>query len=902
MDWIFDKSCERCNLCNSARSVCVGNRGKEEGPKLIIIGEAPGKEEDVSDTPFIGKAAQLLDSLMKKAGINEDDVLYTNVVRCFPHENGITKQPTEEEVDACIPYLYAVLSEISKDGSYPMIVALGNVALEALTGLRNITKNRGIEFNLVVRDAYKDVEEFANLKNFKVIGTIHPSAVLRGQSAYEPKIITDLGVAWKKATGNFKSDYDKDYVWVDDPLIFEFFVDEAIKQYQAGEIKWVAYDLETTGLGVYDKSQKTVAFSMCKDPGKALVIPLHHKDSPWKEESFIMDRVLKDLGRLLSSVPVCGWNLSFDIKWTWVHLGLDFFKVGFDGLLSRKWLNPSKEQNNDLNSVSADELGFVGHGREIWAEINTLPKEIQHMGNVSKNVLLKYAGGDADATFRLCNSYFESMNSVDGNFENFDNLILRGLIPVCKMEYNGVFIDRDMNSYLMDEYPRTMEPHIQIVENSVWGSATKSFLAARKSGDGKPAPLAFNLKSDVTLRNLIYSQMELPAINEKKTGPSTDRETLETLSEVCNNNGWDDKKKVLENINEWRALSHTYSNFIKNMPEYTAADGFFHTQYNIMGTESGRFSSYKPSIHGQPKGSKARWQFISRWPHGVLLSADMSQMEMRILASLSGDESLIASILSGVDIHTSNASRMFKVPIEEVTKKQRDKAKRAGFGVVYGIGAQTLAARIETSVEESQAIINAWYDAFPKTWEYQEKEWKTAKKYGCVITDFGRVRWIDGIKTSKWGDRQWRQAINNRIQSQASDVTYSSLLEIYFEIEKQKLQSLLFGFVHDAIIVDVFPGELLKILDVQYSKMVKWTNETFEWMKAPVSADFEIGASWGFPCPIKNWENNKITVTGEEAGLLLLASKLSVPPDITKLEDGTMEMRFEYEEENEGNM
>jgi len=881
LDDIYDNSCSKCDLCKTANYVCVGHRGSLTDVELVVCGEAPGTDEDVKGVPFIGKAGVLLDKLLAVAGVDKKKVLYTNIVRCFPNENGITRQPTKQEIEPCIDYLYQTLDRIrlnfekNKKNGTRYIVALGNEALEALTGNRKISTNRGKEFNLVVHRNYK--EKYGHLENeFTVVGVIHPSAVLRGLSVAEKQIVTDLRALWMKIVGK-QNMYWKKYKWENTTSGFDMYVDGVINAYKSGYIPFVAFDLETTGLIPYDKDSRIVAFSFSHKPGEGVVVPWIHKDSPWNEDGISQESIKNSLKKLLSEVPICGWNLLFDVKWLSLHLGIEVKEIGFDGFLARRWMWGDTLPYNDLNKVAEEELQFHGHGQDIW---NILSDTKGHMGMVDSDILVRYAGGDADASYQLCVQYLGTIKQMR-LLDQFKNISLRAVLPIASMEMSGVFIDQEMNKKLQKEFPEQMQPIIDSIKNTKWGIDTQKVLSQREK------PLTFNLDSSTTLRELVYGQMKMPAIKSGKQGPSTDKEVTEELLDYCSQHGLQNHLQVLQWLSEWRGLKHTYNNFIKNLSEYTQWDGYFHTNYHIAGTDTGRVSSSKPSLHGQPKGSKARWQFISRWADkgGVILSSDMSQAEMRVLASLSRDENLIQTILSGVDIHTANAAKMFKVPVEEVTKKQRDLSKRAGFGVVYGIGAQTLAGRIETSVEEAQGIIDSWYEAFPKTLLWQQEQYRNAKKHGFLITVYGRIRHIEDYNKSHWGDKAWRRSINFPIQSTASDITFSALLEAVEEVKRLGLKSKIFGFIHDAIVTDVYPGELLTIVKIMKNKMVSWTNTVNRWILAPMEADYEVGASWGTPCRVNNFNTKEIEVTGDAANALKLKWLLEKTFTVDKLED-----------------
>lgn len=869
---IFNRNCDKCSLHNGATRICVPGSGRIDNLKLVVIGEAPGREEDLYGEPFIGKAGKLLKDYMIRCGIDLNTVRFENVTRCFPNDNGVTKQPEPEHVEACLPYLYRILRLIKENHQdLPKIVALGNVALKALTGESKITVNHGTFFPLKIQNPeFKDLDD-----KFQVMGVIHPSAVLRGNSGHEKTILSDLTHVWSVCMNKVR-DYGAEYVWLNSPDAVDSYIDTQIERFNDKEIECVSYDIETTGLETYDTKSglmKTVSYQLCTDIGKGVLVPLYHKDSDWKDDLFVQERLWSSLGRMLDVIPITGWNLPFDIKWSKIHMGVSVKRVFFDALFASRFISAGQKNKNwELNSVAAEELGFYGHGDEIWKEMAALPKGQNNFSNANKSTLLKYGVGDVDAALQLTFRRIQLLKET-GLYDSFQHMLMRAELPICQLELNGVAINVAMNQHMMEKYPALMEPHFKAIIESPYGIETSKVLASRNK------PLKFNLKSDVTIQTLVYDKMGLMGDPEKQkaVGFSLDKEALEDLIEYCNSRGWHDRKELLEHLQEWKANAHTYTNFVKNLPKYYQYDGLFHTQYNLTGTDTGRASSSKPSIHGQQKGeSGVRQQFASRWARqgGLILSGDFSQMEMRVLAALSGDPNLIEAISSGLDIHTANASKMFNVPVEHVDPKMRDKAKRSGFGVIYGIGPQTLAVRIGSTVREAEEIIQSWYDVFPLTLEFQKMEYKKAKKYGFVATNFGRIRWVENIEKSRWGDRAWRQVVNSNIQSTASDITLMALLEVFFEVEKRGLKSKMFGFVHDSIITDIYPGELWEILDIKKDKMVRWVNSEWDWMTAPVTADYEICPGWGFPCTLTAHDGDQLSVTGSKMSTTLLINEV----------------------------
>lgn len=841
----INSGCTLCPLNESAKTVCVPGRGASQDVKIILVGEAPGPEEDSRGTPFVGKSGQLLDELLSSAGIDVSSVRWENVVRCFPNVGGSTKAPTPTEIEACSPYLYTILSKIKDSGApLPIIVALGNTALGALTGHRAITRNRGIPFPLLVPD------EYSSLREYTVIGTIHPSAVLRGNANARGKIVADLKLAWSMVTGQLP-DYGGEYRLLTDIHSIEEYVNEALEKYRSGAIKWFSLDLETTGLDMYDPESKIVSVNLCFEAKKAVLIPFYHKDSPWLNDSFAEKAAIAQVVRLLAKIPVVGWNFKFDLKWLLLKWGVKHFQIGFDGFLAHHWIF-GDTRPHDLNTVAAEDLGFVGHGRGMESALQTLDKEQRHMGNVDLPLLLLYGAGDADATLQMCDRLAATFDKIKLR-DSYHRLMVDPISYVARMEIAGVKVDPAVTEFLDESYPSQYVPLEEAVRKSKWGEATQDALASavRKKGQ---KPLQFSLGSVETLRILVIDKMGLqsPKVSKKTKNASLDKETLLVLKERCEDNGDNAKAEMLGNIILWRTKKKYHSTYIKGMKEISYPDDFFRTTYKLDGTLTGRHSSSDPSIHTIPKGSDIRYQFISRWrgEGGFILSADMGQAEMRVAASLSEDAAFIDIIKSGVDMHKANAAKIFKVPVDEVTSKQRDIAKTAGFGVLYGISAQRLAKTTKISEIEAENVIKEFFSAYPGLNTWMGKVFKEAQTTGYVTTPFGRLRWIQDARTAQWGDRSWRQAINSPIQSSASDVTFLALLESMKEFDRLGMKSLVFGFIHDAIVVDVYPGELFQVQAILHDKMTVWTEKEFPWLKVPMTADFDLCPGWGFPCDL----------------------------------------------------
>lgn len=678
-----NEKCQLCSLHSRASTVCVPGRGATKDVRLIIVGEAPGPQEDRRGEVFVGNAGSLLETLLESSGVNPAQIRFENIVRCFPQkDDGGIRPPTQSEVEACIPYLFNVLDRYaSQSPNPPIIVALGNTALKALTGRGAITRNRGVEFSLVVPEPMK--ARWGHLQSYTVIGTIHPAAVLRGRDTDKPKIVDDLRLAWAKSGGSSVApNYSQHYKWIESPEEWEAWVDGALEAVRSGKAPFVAWDFETTGLDPFDPQAKIVALAACYEPGMAVVCPFFHRDCPWADDPYTLARIEESARRLLWSFGGATWNGKFDVKWAYTKLrgtrDLPMFPpIAFDGMLAHHWFWGDTKVH-DLDTVAANELGFLGHGREMKSTLAGMDKAYRHMGNSEKSILLQYAGGDADATFQLSVAYTESLRLAE-LYDSYYALMVKGIDVMAELEVNGIMVDPLVTAHLDEDYPKRMRPLEDRIRLSKWGVATSKALQER------PRPLLFSLGSPETLSELLFNQMGLKShkISEKTKRPSADREVLDQLIEDISDVD-EAKSGILEALRAWRTLRKYHTTYIKRMAEYTRSDGLFHTTYNLSGTATGRHSSSSPSLHTIPKGSDVRLQFISRWRKrgGLILSSDMSQAEVRVAASLSGDPTLIEIVNSGVDMHSANASKIFGIPVEEVTKKQRQVAKTVTFACV----------------------------------------------------------------------------------------------------------------------------------------------------------------------------------------------------------------------------
>jgi DNA polymerase-1 len=307
-----------------------------------------------------------------------------------------------------------------------------------------------------------------------------------------------------------------------------------------------------------------------------------------------------------------------------------------------------------------------------------------------------------------------------------------------------------------------------------------------------------------------------------------------------------DTHPIINAILEFRATKKLLSTYIDPLPALINPDtGKIHTTFNQALTSTGRLSSVRPNLQNIPirteKGREIRKAFIPCSPDGFIVSADYSQIELRLMAELSQDEGLLEDFRNGQDIHASTASKIFKISPLEVTREQRRQAKVANFGIIYGISAFGLSQRLNIPRGESKALINEYFKSYPKVKEYMDNAIKRGKEQGYVETLFGRKRYLPDINSKNQVVRglSERNAINAPIQGSAADIIKMAMINVHNRIKKEKLKSVMVLQVHDELVFDVISSELDIML-----KLVKEEMENVYKLSIPLIVDCSYGKNW----------------------------------------------------------
>lgn len=515
-----------------------------------------------------------------------------------------------------------------------------------------------------------------------------------------------------------------------------------------------------------------------------------------------------------------GHNLKFDIEVLQWH---DIPVKGhlFDTMLASYVIQPDMKHNMDalsevyLNYTPIPIENLIGKGQ----------KQIS-MANVPLSKIAEYAAEDADITWQLYLHLAKKIHEKEVNSLFYD--VEMPLMPVlADMEMKGVLLDVDF----LKEYSEILEKEIQQLEKEIQQSAGVSF----------------NLNSPRQLGEVLFDILKLDKGEKTKSGQyATGEEILQKLAIKLELEAAEQGKTIInipQKILEYRELTKLKSTYVDALPELVnPKTQRVHTSFNQAVAVTGRLSSNQPNLQNIPirteKGKEIRKAFIA--PEGfVLLSSDYSQIELRIMASMSGDDSMIQAFLQGQDIHTSTASKIFNVSLDKVTSDMRRKAKMVNFGIIYGISAHGLAERLRIPRKEAATIIESYFEQYPKVKRFMDNMINYAREHGYVQTLLGRKRYLTDIQSTTPAIRNFaeRNAINTPIQGTAADMIKKAMINIHQALEKYQTKMLL--QVHDELLFEV-PMHEVEIVKPIIEKEMK--NALL--LNVPIEVSIGIGKNW----------------------------------------------------------
>ncbi|MFQ6040348.1 MAG: DNA polymerase I [Candidatus Poribacteria bacterium] len=593
-------------------------------------------------------------------------------------------------------------------------------------------------------------------------------------------------------------------------VLTESELEELTDKLQSESVGEFSIDLETTDVDAMRAKIVGVAISL--KPNEAYYIPVYYEllDGP---KMLSEDYVLGKLKPFLEDdkVSKIGHNIKYDLE-VLKRSGVDINGVGFDTMIASYLLNPS------ASGHKLDDVAFKYLQRRmipIKDLIGSGSKQIT-MSQVPVEKVSDYACEDAEVALHL--KYILEPQLVEHDLEDiFSNLELP-LIPVlAEMEMAGVKIDTAFLRELSVEY----EKHLQEMTEQIYELA---------GGE-------FNINSPKQLGEVLFDKLKLPRFRRTKTGYSTDEKVLNTLA----------------SHHELPALILEYRKFAKLKSTYTDAlidlinpyTGRLHTSFNQAVTATGRLSSSNPNLQNIPvrteRGREIRRAFIAEGDDKVLLTADYSQIELRILAHLSKDERLVEAFEKDEDIHSYAASLVFGVPIAEVTAEMRGRAKTMNYGIVYGIGAMRLANELKIDVHEAQAFIDNYFQTYAGVKTYFDRTIQEAREKGYVTTLMGRRRYVPEIQGGNRNIRAFgeRIAINTPVQGSSADLIKVAMLKVADYLKSTNKQTRMVLQVHDELVFEAPKDELKEV-----TEELRRIMETALPMDVPIKVDVGVGQNW----------------------------------------------------------
>ena len=585
----------------------------------------------------------------------------------------------------------------------------------------------------------------------------------------------------------------------------------AIKQLVAALKKHdeICFDTETTGIDANDAELVGLSFSV--NPGEAYYVPCLADQKKTKEILTHFNVLFSDKKKLW-----IGQNTKYDLlvlKW----YGIEVAGNIFDTMLAHYVIEPDGKRSMDILSEK-----FLGYEPVHIEELIGKKGKMQgNMRDVEIEKIKEYAGEDADITLQLKNVFTPLLKQkeVEKVFNEVENPLVKVLVD---MEFEGIKVDVDF----LSDYSKELEKDAKKAEESVY----------------KQAGVRFNLASPKQLGEVLFDKLKLdPSAKKTKTGQyQTGEDVLLKLAVKGH--------QIVDDILTFRELTKLKSTYVDSLPQLiNKKTGRVHTTYGQAVAVTGRLASNNPNLQNIPvrtdRGKEIRKAFIPRDSKHILLSADYSQIELRIVASISGDANMCKAFKDGTDIHTATAARVYNIDEKDVTKEMRYKAKSVNFGIIYGQGAFGLADNLGISRAEAKEIIDNYKKEFPGIQKYMDDTINFAREHGYVQTLMGRKRWLRDINSANFTVRGFaeRNAINSPIQGTAADMIKLAMQKVHTALKKEKMESRMILQVHDELVFDAVKSEVKElkplIVECMQSAMLLPHN-------VPVIAECGEGNNW----------------------------------------------------------
>ncbi len=568
----------------------------------------------------------------------------------------------------------------------------------------------------------------------------------------------------------------------------------------------VCFDTETTGLNALTAELVGIAFSW--EGSKGFYIP-------FPEDRNEAQELIEQLRPFFESEEISkiGQNLKYDIK-VLAKYNIEVKGKLFDTMLAHYLINPDMRHNMDvlaetyLNYTPVSITELIGKKGKNQLSFRQVPLDKQ----------TEYAVEDADITFQLKEHFAPELNEAKtvSLFEDIEIPLLRVL---ADMEVEGINLDREF----LESLSKDLDSDIKSLESKIYTEAGEEF----------------NIASPKQLGVILFEKMKLVDKPKKtKTGQySTAEDVLSYLAK---------DHEIIQNILDFRGLSKLKSTYVDALPtQVNENTGRVHTDYMQTVAATGRLSSNNPNLQNIPirteRGRQVRKAFIPRSEEYTLLAADYSQIELRIIAALSEEETMIEAFKNGEDIHASTAAKVFNVAIDEVSREQRSNAKTVNFGIIYGVSAFGLSNQTSLSRSEAKELIDTYYKTYPKLRNYMSEQVDFARDNGYVQTVLGRRRYLKDINSANAIVRgaAERNAVNAPIQGSAADIIKIAMINIHKKLKESGYKTKMLLQVHDELVFDVYKPELEQI-----KTLIKTEMENAYTLAVPLDIDLGLGDNW----------------------------------------------------------
>ena len=577
--------------------------------------------------------------------------------------------------------------------------------------------------------------------------------------------------------------------------LFDFFITKQI----------LCLDTETTSINPIDAELVGLSFSV--EEGKAFYVAV-----PAEREK--AERIVNIFKPLYESTEILkiGQNIQYDME-VLMNYGVRLAAPMFDTMLAHYVLQPEQKHNMDILAETLLNYQTI-HIDEL---IGPKGKSQKNMRDLSPADICDYAAEDADITLRLYNVLKPRLKEAD--VEDLFYNIEMPLVPVlAEMEMNGVLLDTNA----LAETSKVLTERMKQIEKEIYDLAGHEF----------------NIASPKQVGEVLFGEMKIVDKPKKtKTGQFVTSE--EVLLQLRS------KAPIVDHILEHRGLKKLLGTYVDALPKLiNPHTGHIHTSFNQAVTATGRLSSSDPNLQNIPvrgeEGKEIRKCFIPE-PGCLFFSADYSQIELRVMAHLSGDKNMIEAFREGYDIHAATAARIYKEDINDVTRDQRTKAKRANFGIIYGITVFGLAERLEISRDEAKQLIDGYFETFPQVHAYMEKAKELAREHGYAETFFHRRRYLPDITSHNATVRNFaeRYAINAPIQGSAADIIKIAMVRIFERFRREEIKSKMILQVHDELNFSVLPEEKERVEKIVLEEM-----QNAYPLQVPLVADSGWGENW----------------------------------------------------------